>query len=79
MRSEFQGACWSPPQKLVAGALALSSGALVTALAFDLFERAFELGGPWLASGGLLVGAALFTEFEWWLEKSSGENKTGSP
>ena len=67
------GAYWSPSQKLVAGALALLSGALFTALAFDLFK----LGGPWLASGGLLVGAGLFTGFEWWLENSSDENKTG--
>ena len=31
------GAFWSPPQGLVATALAFASGALITALAFDLF------------------------------------------
>ena len=63
------GAYWRPPQRYVAGGLALSSGALFTALAFDLFQEAFEIGGPVLASGGLLVGASVFTAIEWWLEK----------
>ena len=40
------GAFWRPPQGLVAIALAFASGALITALAFDLFEEAFKAGGP---------------------------------
>jgi zinc transporter, ZIP family len=54
------GAYWSPPRHLVAAALAFASGALITALAFDLFEESFKKGGAWLSGGGLVAGAAVF-------------------
>jgi ZIP family zinc transporter len=54
------GAFWRPPRPLVAVALAFASGALITALAFDLFEESFNKGGVWLSGSGLLVGAAAF-------------------
>jgi ZIP family zinc transporter len=54
------GAFWRPPRPLVAVALAFASGALITALAFDLFEESFNRGGAWLSGIGLLVGAAAF-------------------
>jgi ZIP family zinc transporter len=54
------GAYWTPPRRLLATALAFASGALVTALAFDLFQESFERGGAWLSSVGLLLGAAAF-------------------
>jgi ZIP family zinc transporter len=40
--------------------LAFASGALISALAFELFEEAFELGGATRAGLGLLAGAAAF-------------------
>jgi ZIP family zinc transporter len=43
------GAFWRSPQRLVATALALASGALITTLAFDLFEEAIGAAGPWIA------------------------------
>jgi len=54
------GAYWTPPRALLASALAFASGALITALAFDLFEESFERGGAWLSATGLLAGAATF-------------------
>jgi ZIP family zinc transporter len=54
------GAFWRPPRTLVAVALAFASGALITALAFDLFEESFKAGGVWFSGAGLLVGAAAF-------------------
>jgi zinc transporter, ZIP family len=54
------GAFWRPPRALVAVALAFASGALITALAFDLFEESFKTGGVWPSGVGLLVGAAAF-------------------
>ena len=54
------GACWTPPRPLLAAALAFASGALITALAFDLFLESFEHGGAWLSAIGLLSGAAAF-------------------
>ena len=46
------GAFWRPPRSLVAAALAFASGALIPALAFDLFEESPETGGDELISGG---------------------------
>ncbi|CAA9487052.1 MAG: Metal transporter, ZIP family [uncultured Solirubrobacteraceae bacterium] len=40
--------------------LAFASGALISALAFELFEEAFTLGGAARAGLGLLAGAAAF-------------------
>ena len=40
--------------------LAFASGALISALAFELFEEAFNLGGATRAGLGLLAGAAVF-------------------
>jgi ZIP family zinc transporter len=54
------GTYWTPPRRLLASALAFASGALITALAFDLFQESFERGGAWLSSVGLLLGAAAF-------------------
>ena len=40
--------------------LAFASGALISALAFELFEEAFDLGGAARSGIGLLAGAAAF-------------------
>jgi zinc transporter, ZIP family len=54
------GAYRRPPDRLVAVALAFASGALITALATDLFVEPFRTGGVLLAGIGLLSGAAAF-------------------
>jgi zinc transporter, ZIP family len=54
------GAYWTLPKPLLASALAFASGALITALAFDLFQESFERGGAWVSAIGLLLGAATF-------------------
>ena len=53
------GAYWTPPRLVLASALAFASGALITALAFDLFQEPFKRGA-WLSAIGLLAGAATF-------------------
>ena len=53
------GAYWTPPRLVLASALAFASGALITALAFDLFQESFKRGA-WLSAIGLLAGAATF-------------------
>jgi zinc transporter, ZIP family len=63
------GAYWTPPKPLLASALAFASGALITALAFDLFQESFEHGGAWLSSIGLLLGAAAFVVADEALER----------
>jgi len=54
------GAHWDPPKRLKGILLAFASGALISALAFELFEEAFELGGAVRSGLGLLAGAAAF-------------------
>ena len=49
------------PKRVLAAMLAFASGALITALAFELFEDSYEQGGIWRAGVGLLVGAVVFT------------------
>ncbi|HYF25921.1 MAG TPA: hypothetical protein VD931_09305 [Baekduia sp.] len=56
--------------KLVTGVLlAFASGALISALAFELFEEAFHLGGATRAGLGLLAGAAVFVSVDTWLDR----------
>ena len=63
------GAYWEPPERIVASALAFASGALITALAFELFQRAFRIGGMWVAGSGLLIGAAVFAIIDYLLDE----------
>lgn len=49
------------PKRVLAAMLAFAAGALMTALAFELFEDAYEQGGIWRAAIGLTVGAIVFT------------------
>jgi ZIP family zinc transporter len=68
------GAFWRPPRALVAVALAFASGALITALAFDLFEESFNTGGAWPSGVGLLVGAAAFVAADELLDRHMEES-----
>jgi ZIP family zinc transporter len=54
------GARYAPPRQVTGVLLAFASGALISALAFELFEEAFELGGGIRSGLGLLAGAAAF-------------------
>jgi ZIP family zinc transporter len=49
------------PKRVLAAMLAFAAGALITALAFELFENSYEQGGIWRAALGLLAGAVTFT------------------
>jgi zinc transporter, ZIP family len=54
------GAWVQIPKRVLASMLAFASGALITALAFELFEESYERGGIWRAAVGLAVGAVVF-------------------
>lgn len=54
------GTRFDPPKRVTGVLLAFASGALISALAFELFEEAFALGGAWRSGIGLLVGAVTF-------------------
>lgn len=63
------GARWSPPKQVTGVLLAFASGALIAALAFELFEESFAMGGPVRAGLGLLAGAATFVAVDTALDR----------
>jgi zinc transporter, ZIP family len=62
------GSYWEAPKRVTGVMLAFASGAMVSALAFELFTEAVELGGVVPAGGGLLAGAAVFVVANTWLD-----------
>ena len=54
------GAFWHAPTQLTGIFLAFASGSLISALCFELFPEAVEIGGHGWAGGGLVAGAAAF-------------------
>ena len=63
------GSVWQAPIRLTGVLLAFASGSLISALAFDLFPDAVEMGGLWAGGGGLLLGALIFVLFNTWLDR----------
>ncbi|KUI27785.1 zinc permease [Mycobacterium sp. IS-1496] len=63
------GARWSPPKRVTGVLLAFASGALISALTFELFEEAFAMAGGWHAGLGLLAGAAAFVTADTLLDR----------
>lgn len=60
----------APPRRAVTAALlGFASGALITAVAFELFEKAFQHGGAWRAGIAFLGGATAFILVDGWLER----------
>lgn len=57
------------PKRVLAAMLAFAAGALITALAFELFEDSYEQGGIWRAGIGLMVGAVVFTALSYYLDR----------
>lgn len=49
------------PRRIVALIMGFGAGVLISALAFELMDEAFKVGGFTGAAGGFLVGAAVYT------------------
>jgi zinc transporter, ZIP family len=62
------GSYWEAPERITGVILAFASGTMVSALAFELFPEAVELGGVAPAGWGLLAGAATFVIVNTWLD-----------
>jgi len=62
------GSYWDAPKRVTGVMLAFASGAMVSALAFELFPEAVELGGVAPAGWGLLAGAGTFVVINTWLD-----------
>ena len=57
------------PERVLALLLAFASGALMTALAFELFEDAHEKSGAWVAGIAFVAGASVFVAVSSWLDR----------
>jgi ZIP family zinc transporter len=63
------GAWRPPPRQVTAALLAFASGALISAVAFELFDDAVEHGGTWQAGAAFLGGATTFIVVDSWLDR----------
>jgi ZIP family zinc transporter len=71
------GCIRTPAKQLTGGMLAFASGALVVAVAFELFEPAHRQAGLARASAALVVGAATFIGVDLLLQRRAGAQATG--
>lgn len=72
------GTLWAPPQRVLAFLLAFASGALIAALAYELFGRAEDTGGLLVSALALLAGAAVFVGVASLLDRlARGKEATG--
>jgi ZIP family zinc transporter len=65
-------------ERLLASLLAFASGALITALAFELFEDSYEQGGLWRGGLGMVVGAVVFTALSALLDRWAKPDGSGA-
>jgi ZIP family zinc transporter len=68
----------SVPQRLVAAVMAFGSGVLISALAFDLMDEAYELGGFDATASGFIAGAVIYTGANWYLAYRGGKHRKRS-
>lgn len=66
-----------PPRQLIAAMLAFAAGALIVAVAFELFVPAHRDAGLARASAALLVGAATFIAVDLVLQRYTGAGAVG--
>jgi ZIP family zinc transporter len=70
------GLAWRPPRRLTATAMAFAAGALISAVAFELFEKSYQDSDAMTAGLSFAAGAAMFvavdTLIDRWSQHSSG-------
>lgn len=71
------GVRWKPPQRVVAAVLAYAAGALIVSTSFELFEPAYDGGGPWRAGIAFLAGALVFVVADTWLDRRTAGSAAG--
>jgi len=67
------GARFNPSRAVLAILLGFASGALISAVAFELFDVAFEHGGAWSSGISFLAGATVFVIVDGRLERWASE------
>lgn len=63
------GARFVIPKRVIALTLGFAAGALISAVAFELFDVAFEHGGAWTSGASFLAGATVFVLIDSYLER----------
>ena len=71
------GSLRAPPRTLTAGMLAFASGALIVAVAFELFQPAHRQAGLTRASIALVLGASTFIAVDLVLARKAGAAAVG--
>ncbi len=66
------------PQRLVAAVMAFGSGVLISALSFELMDKAFQRGGLDSAGLGFLAGASVYTGANWALSRFGAKHRKRS-
>lgn len=66
------------PRRVVATIMAFGSGALISALAFDLVEEAADAGGFWPAMAGFVAGAVVYVSANLVLDRANVRNRRGT-
>jgi ZIP family zinc transporter len=66
------------PRRVLAFVMAFGSGVLISALAFDLMDEAFKVGGALPTAIGFLAGAALFSVANYLLNGRGGKHRKRS-
>lgn len=67
-----------PSPRILAGLMAFGSGILLSLVAFEIVDDAFEDGGLMATAAGYLVGALLFTAGLFWLDRAGARNRKRS-
>jgi ZIP family zinc transporter len=66
------------PQKIIAFIMAFGSGVLISALALDLMEEAYERGGFDSTAVGFIGGAVVYTIANYFLDKNGAKHRKRS-
>src|SRR5215218_8586735 len=66
------------PRRIIAGVMAFGGGVLISALAFELMDEAYQQGGLQATAVGFLSGAAMFTVANWYLSRNGAQHRKRS-
>lgn len=66
------------PRRIIAGVMAFGGGVLISALAFELMEDAYERGGLTATAAGFLSGATIYTAANWYLSRLGAKHRKRS-
>jgi ZIP family zinc transporter len=66
------------PQRVVAAVMAFGSGVLISALSFELMDKAYTTGGFVSSAGGFVGGAAVYTAVNFYLSRKGAKKRKRS-